>query len=101
VYGKYQTIWFQPMLYLFSGGTTQLSVAKAVSECGIDVIVAAGGAVHGHPDGSRAGARSMRQAMDAAVKGIDLTEYAKTAPELISMLQMLDPEIQKNFALMN
>ena len=61
----------------------------------------AGGAVHGHPDGSRAGARSMRQAMDAAVKGIDLTEYAKTAPELISMLQMLDPEIQKNFALMN
>lgn len=91
----------RPMFYLFSGGTTQLSVAKAVSECGIDVIVAAGGAVHGHPDGSRAGARSMRQAMDAAVKGIDLTEYAKTAPELISMLQMLDPEIQKNFALMN
>lgn len=91
----------KPMFYLFSGGTTQLSVAKAVQECGIDVVVAAGGAVHGHPDGSTAGARSMRQAIDAAVKGIDLMEYAKTAPELMRMAQLLDPDILKNFALMN
>ena len=91
----------KPMLYLFSGGTTQFSVADAVRECGIDVVIAAGGAVHGHPDGSMAGAKSMRQAIDAAVKGIDLMEYAKDAPELMRMAKMLDPNVLKNFALMN
>ena len=90
----------KPMFYLFSGGTTQLSVAEAVKNCGIDVVVAAGGAVHGHPDGSNAGAKSMRQAIDAAVKGIPLTEYAKQAPELLAMVKKLNPDILKNFDLM-
>ena len=91
----------KPMFYLFSGGTTQLSVSKAVQECGIDVVIAAGGAIHGHPNGSEAGARSMRQAIDAAVKGIDLMEYANSAPELRKMLALLDPDITKNFDLMS
>ena len=91
----------KPMMFAFSGGTTQLSVKHAVDECGMDVILAAGGAIHGHPDGSEAGAKSMRQAIDAAVKGIDLMEYAKGAPELLRMAQMLNPDILKNFDLMN
>ncbi len=91
----------KPMFYMFSGGTTQLAVPQAVKECGIDVVVAAGGAVHGHPQGSNAGAKSMRQAIDASVKGIDLVEYAKTAPELMTMLKTLNPDILKNFDLMN
>ena len=89
------------MMFAFSGGTTQLSVRNAVDECGMDVILAAGGAIHGHPDGSEAGAKSMRQAIDAAVKGIDLMEYAKGAPELLRMAQMLNPDVLKNFDLMN
>jgi 2,3-diketo-5-methylthiopentyl-1-phosphate enolase len=90
----------KPMMYAVSGGTTQLSVPHAVKAVGTDVILAAGGAVHGHPDGSEAGARSMRQAIDAAVKGIDLFEYAKTHAELGRMAALLNPDIQKNFDLM-
>ena len=95
----------KPMMYAVSGGTTQLIVKNAIDACGTDIILAAGGAVHGHPEGSRAGARSMRQAIDAAVKGIDLVQYAKEQAaeghdELLKMAQMLNPDIKKNFDLM-
>ncbi len=91
----------KPMMYACSGGTTQLIVKNCIDECGMDVILAAGGAVHGHPDGSEAGARSMRQAIDAAMQGVDLLEYAKTHKELLRMAQMLNPDVLKNFDLMN
>lgn len=90
----------KPMMYACSGGTTQLVVKNCIDALGTDIILAAGGGVHGHPDGSEAGARSMRQAIDAAVKGIDLMEYAKTHKELMRMAQMLSPDIMKNFDLM-
>jgi 2,3-diketo-5-methylthiopentyl-1-phosphate enolase len=90
----------KPMMYACSGGTTQLVVKNCIDELGIDIILAAGGAVHGHPDGSEAGARSMRQSIDAALKGIDLIEYAKTHPELMRMAQKLNPDVMKNFDLM-
>ena len=63
-------------------------------------IIAAGGAVHGHPDGSEAGARSMRQAIDAALNGIPLEEAIKTAPELEKMVKKLGWEPRANFDLM-
>ena len=66
----------------------------------IFMIMAAGGAVHGHPDGSFAGAKSMRQAIDAAVQGIDLFEYAKTHKELAVMIDRLGGSAEKNFDLM-
>ncbi|NLV98600.1 MAG: ribulose 1,5-bisphosphate carboxylase [Clostridiaceae bacterium] len=90
----------KPMMYAVSGGTTQLVVRNAVDAVGTDIILAAGGGVHGHPDGSCAGAKSMRQAIDAAVKGIDLIEYAKSHEELMRMAQMLDPDVLKNFDLL-
>lgn len=90
----------KPMMYACSGGTTQLVVKNCVDELGSDIILAAGGGVHGHPDGSCAGARSMRQAIDAAVQGIDLIEYAKDHQELLRMAQMLNPDVAKNFELM-
>ena len=90
----------KPMMFACSGGTTQLVVKKLIDALGTDIILAAGGGVHGHPDGSEAGARSMRQAIDAAVEGIDLLEYAKTHKELARMAAMLSPDIAKNFDLM-
>lgn len=91
----------KPMMYACSGGTTQLAVEKIVKAVGTDVMLAAGGGVHGHPDGSEAGARSMRQAIDAAMLGVPVTEYAKDHPELARMLAYLDPDLKKNFDLMN
>ncbi len=90
----------KPMMYACSGGTTQLVVKNLIDDLGTDIILAAGGGVHGHPDGSEAGARSMRQAIDAAVEGIDLIEYAKTHKELARMAAMLSPDVLKNFDLM-
>lgn len=91
----------KPMMYACSGGTTQLVVKDCIDTVGTDVILAAGGAIHGHPAGSEAGARSMRQAIDAALEGIDLFEYAKTHQELAQMIQKLGPDAKKNFDLMN
>lgn len=91
----------KPMMYAVSGGTNQLVVADAIKECGIDIILAAGGGIHGHPAGSYAGAKSMRQAVDAALQGIPLMEYAKTHKELAQMAQLLNPDVLKNFDLMN
>jgi ribulose-bisphosphate carboxylase large chain len=38
--------------------------------------------VHGHPKGTIAGAKAMRQAMDAVMKNKSLKEYSKTHLEL-------------------
>ncbi len=91
----------KPMMYACSGGTTQLAVEKIIKDVGTDVMLAAGGGVHGHPDGSEAGAKSMRQAIDAAMKGIPVVEYAKDHEELARMLSHLNPDLRKNFDLMN
>ncbi|MGB9827764.1 MAG: RuBisCO large subunit C-terminal-like domain-containing protein, partial [Thermosphaera sp.] len=70
-----------------SGGNTQLEVPKLVGDLGVDIGIAAGGAIHAHPWGSKAGAKSMRQAIDAVLKGIPLEEYAKEAPELNAAIE--------------
>jgi len=41
-----------------------------------------GGAIHGHPMGPVAGARAMRQVIDAAVEGVSIVEAGKAHPEL-------------------
>ena len=91
----------KPMMYACSGGTTQLAVEKIIKAVGTDVMLAAGGGVHGHPDGSEAGAKSMRQAIDAAMQGIPVLEYAKDHAELARMLSHLNQDLRKNFDLMN
>ena len=52
-----------------------------------DFCAAAGGGVHGNPLGSEAGARAMRQAVEAYQKGIPPEEYAKTHDELAAALK--------------
>lgn len=42
-----------------------------------DLIVTAGGGIMAHPDGPAAGVAAMRDAWDAAVAGIPLSEYAR------------------------
>ena len=91
----------KPMMNIISGGSNQLMCDKAINDTGIDCIIGAGGGVHGHPNGSEAGAKSMRQAIDAALAGVPVMEYAKDHEELAVMLKTLDPNIKKNFDLMN
>jgi ribulose-bisphosphate carboxylase large chain len=54
---------------------------------GKDFVIQAGGGIHGHKNGTAAGATAMRQAVDATLKGIALSEYAKAHKELEIALQ--------------
>lgn len=70
-----------------SGGLSPLNVAANLDGYGADCIVQAGGGVHGHPDGTTAGARAMRQAVDAWVEGVSLDDYASNHTELAKAVE--------------
>lgn len=72
----------KPMFPVASGGVHPGLVEDNLEGYGRDVLVQAGGGVHGHPDGTRAGARAMRQAADAWMRGQTAAEYAKSHEEL-------------------
>jgi ribulose-bisphosphate carboxylase large chain len=67
----------KPVFAVCSGGISPLDVPYLVKHFGKNIIMQAGGGVHGHPDGTVAGAKAMRQALDAALKGISLEKYSK------------------------
>jgi ribulose-bisphosphate carboxylase large chain len=70
-----------------SGGIYPAKVSGNLDGYGIDCIVQAGGGVHGHPDGTTAGAKAMVQAVEAWLKQIPLREYAKDHKELETALK--------------
>ena len=57
-------------------------VDKVMDKLGTDIMLQIGGGIHGHPNGSYAGARAMREAVEAYLAGIDLAVAAKKCPEL-------------------
>ncbi|MBC7264439.1 MAG: ribulose 1,5-bisphosphate carboxylase [Chloroflexi bacterium] len=57
-------------------------VPTVIESYGLDVMVGGGGAVHGHPSGSAAGVKALRQAIDAVMSDIPLEEAAKEHKEL-------------------
>ncbi len=65
-----------------SGGVHPGKVKGNLDGYGVDCIIQAGGGVHGHPGGTVAGARAMVQAVDAWMKGIPISEYARNHREL-------------------
>jgi ribulose-bisphosphate carboxylase large chain len=65
-----------------SGGLHPALVPSLIDIFGIDFVIQAGGGIHGHKDGTVAGAKAMRQAVDATVEHIELEEYAATHSEL-------------------
>ncbi|OPY49908.1 MAG: Ribulose bisphosphate carboxylase [Methanosaeta sp. PtaU1.Bin112] len=70
-----------------SGGVYPGKVHGNLDGYGIDCIVQAEGGVHGHPDGTTAGARAVVQAADAWRMQIPLKEYAKDHKELETALK--------------
>lgn len=72
----------KPVLAVASGGVHPGVVDKIINLMGKDVVIQAGGGISGHTDGVIAGAKAMRQAVDASMKKISLKEYAKTHEEL-------------------
>ena len=70
------------VLPVASGGLYPSLVPALMGFFGKDFVIQAGGGIHGHTDGTVAGAKAMRQAVDASLKGISLEEYAKSHKEL-------------------
>lgn len=71
-----------------SAGIHPGMVPTLVQDAGIDLMVNAGGGIHGHPGGATAGGRAFVAAIEAAVQGTPLTEAATTSPELAQALDI-------------
>lgn len=52
-----------------SGGLHPGIVPKIMGLYGNDVVIQLGGGIHGHPDGSKAGARALRDVIEGAMEG--------------------------------
>lgn len=78
----------KPVMPVASGGLHPRLVPALLEIFGKDVVIQAGGGIHGHTAGTRAGATAMRQAVDAAMQGISLEEYAKAHKELKAALEL-------------
>jgi len=75
------------VLPVASGGLHPGHVPDLIEIFGTDFVIQAGGGIHGHPDGSVAGAMALRQAVDARLGGHSLKEYAQDHRELARALE--------------
>jgi ribulose-bisphosphate carboxylase large chain len=82
----------EDVLPVASGGLHPGLVPELVDRVGRNVCIQAGGGIHGHPGGTHAGAKALRQATDAAVAGVDLDEYATDHPELAAAVELWGTE---------
>lgn len=77
----------KPMLGVSSGGLHPGHVPFLMKHLGKDLVIQAGGGIHGHSFGSKAGSAAMRQAVDAVLERRKLREYAETHVELEEALR--------------
>ena len=77
----------KPVLPVASGGLHPRLVPPLMEILGHDIVIQAGGGIHGHPDGTVSGARAMRQAVEAVMQGLSLEEYAEEHGELRRALE--------------
>lgn len=72
-----------------SGGLHPGHVPDLVRILGNNMLLNFGGGIHGHPDGSAAGARAVSQALEATLHGIPIRQ-ATDKPELAKALKKWD-----------
>jgi ribulose-bisphosphate carboxylase large chain len=77
----------KPVLPVASGGLHPGLVPALVKFFGKDFVIQAGGGIHGHPNGTTAGAMAMRQAVDATMRGVSLDASAEKHKELKAALE--------------
>lgn len=83
-----QEFWsIKPAMPTSSGGLHPGVLPGVIDALGKDLVLQIGGGVLGHPDGAKAGAIAVRQALDAIMQGIPLQEFAKTHKELAKALE--------------
>lgn len=77
----------RPTLPVASGGVHPGIIPEILHILGNDIALLVSGGIHGHPRGTRAGARAAMQAIDAFMEKIPLQEYAKSHLELQQALK--------------
>lgn len=77
----------KPVFAVCSGGLHPGTVPYLIKTLGKDIIIQAGGGIHGHKQGTKAGAKAMRQSVDAVMQNITLRDYAKNHRELAIALK--------------
>ncbi|MFC5403758.1 2,3-diketo-5-methylthiopentyl-1-phosphate enolase [Cohnella soli] len=63
-------------------------VPLIMNDFGPEVVVNAGGGVHGHPGGPAAGGQAFRQAVDAVISGQSLEHYAQSHEPLRQAIEL-------------
>jgi ribulose-bisphosphate carboxylase large chain len=74
------------VLPVASGGLHPGVVPDLLDRLGTNICIQAGGGIHGHPDGTRAGANALRAAIDAGMTDTPLSEKAADNSELAAAL---------------
>jgi len=67
----------KPVLSVASGGVHPFLIPAIIGHFGMELAIMQGGGIHGHPDGTRAGARTARKVVDAVLAGESLEELAE------------------------
>ncbi len=65
-----------------SGGLHPGLIPDVLDIYGPDIVLLVSGGIHGHPKGTRAGARAAMQAIEASLENVSLEDKARSNPEL-------------------
>lgn len=76
----------KPTLPVSSGGLHPGIIPNVLDVLGKDICLLVSGGIHGHPNGTRAGAKAAMQAIESYMRGIPLENYAESHKELSSAL---------------
>lgn len=71
-----------PTMPICGGGVHPGLVPTLLNDCGNNIILAAGGAIQGHPMGATSGVKAMQQAIQASITGVSLETARKSFREL-------------------
>ncbi len=82
--GRLKENWgkIKDVLPVCSGGLHPGLLPPLIKWLGKDIVIQVGGGIHGHPQGTRAGAKAVMAAIQAGVEGESLPEAAKRSKEL-------------------
>ncbi|MFX0039434.1 MAG: type III ribulose-bisphosphate carboxylase [Promethearchaeota archaeon] len=77
----------KPILPVASGGLSPLHIPELFGILGKDMVYQFGGGCHGHPMGTKAGAKAIRQAVDSVLEGYEIEDYSKKHVELAKAIE--------------
>jgi ribulose-bisphosphate carboxylase large chain len=85
----------KPAFPVASGGLHPGIVPDMIDLYGPDVVIQLGGGIHGHPDGSTAGAKALRDVIDGTMRGDSLDAITQDSKEAAKAIETWGTEQPK------